>query len=171
MNKFFLMGVLIALAYLAGRFSAPESEKLKKENQTLITENSELNRQLKENIEKLRDFDRQKVTTIIEQKDGTKITRIDDRAKMKSSSQSSKETIESLIASKETLSKTKEEKEIVNRKGAIGQIMIGLDPFNLQNGFDAGAALTLPLAGPFYFGPWAFLRPDFKIGVSLGFGF
>lgn len=164
-----VVGILIGAGlFLAGRHGGPQSETFKKQYDLAMSENVQLKRSLAESTERMRNLERSKVTTIRESKDGTKTTRIRDVSRLTSStSQARIETTEKVEARAMT-DKSVEEKTVIHRSAAVGSLLIGVEPFDLAKGFDAGAAFQAPMFGPLWFGAWGLFKHDIKIGFSLG---
>ena len=142
------MGVLMAIAYLCGRYSSPEKITVDKTKDLMI---SELQRQIA-----FRSTHKTKVITTIKKPDGTYITRtkIEYRYLTVSVHDESKQShnIESFHSVTE------------NRRGVVVQGLIGFDGKPIY-----GAAFNKQVFGPLNVGAFGFT--DLRVGVSLGLEF
>lgn len=164
----FFLGALVA-AYLAGRYGAPDSEKMKKENTTLTTEIANLKKQLSESSDHQRASEQTKTVLSIDKKDGDRITLTKYEAKRASNSQTTKDLSVNQSVQTQTDSKTVEEKEIKNRRGGVFSLhaIVPLNSFSTSPVY--GATFTVPVMGPIHAGVDLFT--DLRVGISLGWGF
>ena len=151
MKSFIFIGAGIALAFLAGRYSAPmktiEKEKIVYTKSANTDEQKKKNRVVRKSEVRLPDG-----TVTVE----TIIT---------SNTEASRKTDTEIKQEKET------EKEVVNRTGTILQGFVGVTPGNLTGGLDYGGALLFPAIFGLYVGPVVFIRQDFKFGITAGISF
>ena len=142
------MGVLMAIAYLCGRYSSPEKVTVDKTKDLMI---SELQRQIA-----FKSSDKIQSTTTVKKPDGTYITRtkIEYRNVSVTAHDESKQSHD--IETSHTVTE--------NRRGVVVQGLIGFDGKPIY-----GAAFNKQVLGPINIG--AFMFTDLRVGVSLGLEF
>lgn len=147
---YFIMGVLAALGYAAGRWSAPEKVKIETKIVTVEVEKKTENTDKKENIKSVE----------VVKPDGTKTTTTEIIADTKTKSETNiKET-------------TKEDTKQTTQKSTSSLIVEGLVSGNindLSSGLTYGGHISNNLIGPIRIGAFGFTNRNF--GVSLGLQF
>lgn len=168
MKKWIVLVVACAISFLAGRSSGPKSETFKKQYDVAVAENVELRREIAEYTDRVRNLERSKVTTIRQSPDGTKVTRIRDVSRLTSSTSTARTEAVAKSEARTLTDNSTEERTVINRSGAVGSLLLGVSPFDLTKGFDAGASFTVPAWGPTWFGAWGLFKHEIKVGISLG---
>lgn len=136
----------IALAFLIGRFTAPE--KIKIETKTVTVQ-----------VEKIAEnsaSDSMVITTTISKPDGTKISRTKNEIKHELS------TMKTIANAQSEMVK----KEITNRSGVVVSGMVGIDGISFPTSLIYGVSVIKPILGPISIGAWGLTDKTF--GLSLG---
>jgi hypothetical protein len=149
MNKklYSFFSLLLIAAFFFGRFSAPESIKTDDKKQEIKSVDTESDKSK----------DKIKTTTVIEKKDGTKVTRTKVEYK----------TIVQTVTIKEDAKTEEHKEEIKNRSGVTVSALAGI-PLNasITKGPVYGVSVSKPFLGPIALGAFAFT--DMRVGVSIG---
>lgn len=147
-KTFFIIGALIAAAFLFGRYSAPE--KIKIETKTVTVEVQKESQTAAS--------DAIVVTTTVSRPDGTKITRVKNEIKHELSAMKSIANAQS-----ETM-----KKEITNRRCVVVSGLVG-GSISFPPILIYGVSVTKPILGPITVGAWGLTNATFGISAGLEF--
>lgn len=138
--------IIIAIAFIAGRYSSPEK---------VVTVTQVVTKEVKTEDDQI-DSDRVSDVLHILKPDGTKITRIKVEAKKD----------ESLKDSKRIDSSTFTSKTIEYRRGVYAQALIGLPMSDISSGPVYGVSISKQFFGPIVLGAWGL--SNLTVGLSVG---
>lgn len=147
MNNYLITGALIAVAFFAGKQSAPEKVKIEKEIvEKIVYQKVEMENQ-----------DKRKLVIETVFPSGVKTTKTLIRSKKQIQKVSSVES--DVSARAQTV--------VESRRGVTVSILAGVPLTNMLHGSSVyGASASKQFIGPFSLGAWAFT--DLRVGLSLG---
>lgn len=169
-NFWFLFGFAVVLAYLAGKYGAPESEKTKKRVETLTTENTTLKEKINAYLVRELQSEKTRTVTTIKKPDGTEISRARYRSTRRTDERSRLSSEVENNSQSRALAVATEEREVKRGGGPILQAMAGISPTNLTQGMNYGGMITLQILGPIFGSAWV-LTNQFSVGIAAGLRF